>query len=135
MKLLQIFNKEQWTAFLVTVISFLAVGDVLWSGGSDASEVPTAEERGWRPAPARFADSVDPQFKRYCPRGALQRVFRAEATTKLPIPVIPPPEPREGTLSAPLFIPGPKLSAYNQIASIKVKYIPLVAGTVMQYYV
>ncbi len=125
MKFLKAFNKEQVTlAGTVALCLFLLAGGLLGGRSATVAAPVAAGERSFEPPAVRYSESLSDDFTRYW---AGTPIFRAELTTKLPIPVIPVPEPRPEEVAAPLLRPGPALEAYNKL-SLRAKYPSLVAG-------
>jgi tetratricopeptide (TPR) repeat protein len=125
MKLLKAFNKEQWTAVAAAALGLLFTAGSLTGGlGPSVGAPPTPSERPFERPPQRFAEFPDEKFDRYDPKG----VFVGQSASKLPVPVLKAPEPREEELPAPLFRPSPGTEGYNKLG-LKTKYPTLSVET------
>lgn len=122
MKFLALLNKEQWAAAGAVLAGLLYVMGALVGGKVSKTVIPPLTERAWERAPARFQELPAEDFRLYWQDG--ENLFPPETTSKLPLPLLPAPEPREEDLPAPLFRPGPSSEAYNQMA-LKGRYLPL----------
>jgi tetratricopeptide (TPR) repeat protein len=124
--LLKSWNKEQWAAAAAVVLGALMLATGLAGGVSSGTEAPLPNvEKVFSPLTARFSDFPDDKFDRYW-QG--RDIFKGDSASKLPIPPIKPPDPRDEDLAAPFFRPGVATDVYNGLDSkaIKVKYPGLV---------
>jgi tetratricopeptide (TPR) repeat protein len=122
---LKSLNKEQWTALIAVTIGVISVAVSLTGGvGAGNEPPPAAADRPWEPYPSRFAEFPDEKFERY----SVGKLFEAQGASKLPIPPLKAPEPREEDLAAPPFRPGPVTEAYNKLQTKAAKYPTIAAG-------
>jgi tetratricopeptide (TPR) repeat protein len=125
MNTLKALNKEQLTALLAVGLGVITVAWSLTGGvGAGIEPPPTASDRPYEPFPSRFAEFPDERYERY----SVGDKFKASEGSKLPIPPLRMPEPREEDLAAPPFRPGPVTEAYNKLQVKGVKYPTLVVG-------
>lgn len=125
MNALKALNKEQLTAAATVVLCAIFLAGGLLGGGVAPAQVPTAlADRPYEKPPLRSPEFVDAKFDRYW-QG--RDIFAGQTTSKLAVPSLKAPEPREEDLAAPLFRPGPALEVFNRLP-LKAKYLPLAAG-------
>ncbi|HEX7900638.1 MAG TPA: tetratricopeptide repeat protein [Planctomycetota bacterium] len=124
MNALKTLNKEQWAAAVGIVVGALMLLTGVAGGLSVQSEVPQAgAEIRYEKLPSRYVELPDEKFERYWKKN----LGTTSVASRLPIPYLRAPEPREEDLAAPLFRPSPATEAYNK-APAKVKYPVLTPG-------
>ena len=111
MNALKRLNKEQWTALAAVILGgFLLLLGFAGEVMPGAETLPTGAGRFYERLRLQESEIPDGKAERYL-QG--RRIFTTHSVTKLPVPVLQPPQPREEDLPAPLFRPGPVLQAYN----------------------
>lgn len=125
MNLLRALNKEQWTAVGAAALALLLLAGGFAGGVSPEGEIPSggAPYDYERPSLTGL-ELPDEAFERYW-QG--RNPMPEQAVSRLALPYLKAPEPREAELAAPPFRPGPATDAYNRL-STKAKYPALEAG-------
>jgi tetratricopeptide (TPR) repeat protein len=121
---LKTLNKEQWVAAAGVVIGALMLLTGLAGGLSIQSEIPQpGAEIRYEKLPTRYVELPDEKFERYWKKS----LGTTSVASRMPVPYLRAPEPREEDLAAPLFRPAPATEAYNKTTA-KVKYPVLTPG-------
>ncbi|HYF01399.1 MAG TPA: tetratricopeptide repeat protein, partial [Planctomycetota bacterium] len=125
MNFLRALNKEQWTALGAAILGAFLLAGGLAGGVAPTGEIPTSGAPYDYERPGLTGlELPDEAFERYW-QG--RNPMPEQAVSRLALPYLKAPEPREADLAAPLFRPGPTTDAYNRL-STKAKYPVLEPG-------